>query len=75
MTELEHKVRGGDHAAFPTFDPAATVRFYRRRSCRPLTTDRSRQRWCCGFSGRLLSLIFNPEGKLGTPVIMGMAHG
>ena len=26
---LEHKVRGVDHTAFPTFDPAATVRFYR----------------------------------------------
>ena len=26
---LEHKVRGVDHAAFPTFDPAGTVRFYR----------------------------------------------
>jgi catechol 2,3-dioxygenase-like lactoylglutathione lyase family enzyme len=25
---LEHLVRGVDHAAFPTFDPAATVRFY-----------------------------------------------
>lgn len=25
----EHLVRGVDHAAFPTFDPAATVRFYR----------------------------------------------
>lgn len=24
-----HRVRGVDHAAFPTFDPAATVRFYR----------------------------------------------
>ena len=31
MNELasEHLVRGVDHAAFPTFDPAATVRFYR----------------------------------------------
>jgi catechol 2,3-dioxygenase-like lactoylglutathione lyase family enzyme len=25
----EHRVRGVDHAAFPTFDPVATVRFYR----------------------------------------------
>lgn len=25
----KHLVRGVDHAAFPTFDPAATVRFYR----------------------------------------------
>ncbi|WP_031470028.1 VOC family protein [Sciscionella sediminilitoris] len=25
----EHRVHGVDHAAFPTFDPAATVRFYR----------------------------------------------
>lgn len=25
----DHRVRGVDHAAFPTFDPAATVRFYR----------------------------------------------
>jgi catechol 2,3-dioxygenase-like lactoylglutathione lyase family enzyme len=25
----EHRVRGVDHAAFPTFDPAGTVRFYR----------------------------------------------
>ncbi|WP_370588673.1 VOC family protein [Pseudonocardia sp. C8] len=25
----EHRVQGVDHAAFPTFDPAATVRFYR----------------------------------------------
>lgn len=24
-----HRVRGVDHAAFPTFDPGATVRFYR----------------------------------------------
>jgi catechol 2,3-dioxygenase-like lactoylglutathione lyase family enzyme len=24
-----HRVRGVDHAAFPTFDPAGTVRFYR----------------------------------------------
>lgn len=29
MTELEHKVRGVDHAAFPTFDPKATIHFYR----------------------------------------------
>ena len=29
MTELEHVVRGVDHAAFPTFDPAATIAFYR----------------------------------------------
>jgi catechol 2,3-dioxygenase-like lactoylglutathione lyase family enzyme len=31
MTELQtgHHVRGVDHAAFPTFDPAGTVRFYR----------------------------------------------
>lgn len=29
MSELDHRVRGVDHAAFPTFDPAATVRFYR----------------------------------------------
>lgn len=29
MTELDHRVRGVDHVAFPTFDPAATVRFYR----------------------------------------------
>lgn len=29
MTELDHRVKGVDHAAFPTFDPAATVRFYR----------------------------------------------
>jgi catechol 2,3-dioxygenase-like lactoylglutathione lyase family enzyme len=29
MTELNgHLVRGVDHAAFPTFDPAGTVRFY-----------------------------------------------
>jgi catechol 2,3-dioxygenase-like lactoylglutathione lyase family enzyme len=26
--KLEHLARGVDHAAFPTFDPAATVRFY-----------------------------------------------
>ena len=26
---MEHLVRGVDHAAFPTFDPAGTVRFYR----------------------------------------------
>lgn len=25
----EHRVQGVDHAAFPTFDPAATVHFYR----------------------------------------------
>ncbi|MFG3522043.1 VOC family protein [Nocardia nova] len=31
MTSLhdQHLVHGVDHAAFPTFDPAATVRFYR----------------------------------------------
>ena len=29
MTSDEHRVRGVDHAAFPTFDPTATVRFYR----------------------------------------------
>lgn len=28
MTELEHVVRGVDHAAFPTFDPASTIEFY-----------------------------------------------
>ncbi|WP_300007524.1 VOC family protein [Pseudonocardia sp.] len=26
---LDHRVQGVDHAAFPTFDPAGTVRFYR----------------------------------------------
>ncbi|MEU8120579.1 VOC family protein [Spirillospora sp. NPDC049024] len=29
MIKEEHRARGVDHAAFPTFDPAATVRFYR----------------------------------------------
>jgi catechol 2,3-dioxygenase-like lactoylglutathione lyase family enzyme len=29
MTELAHRVRGVDHVAYPTFDPAGTVRFYR----------------------------------------------
>lgn len=29
MSDLEHKVRGVDHVAYPTFDPAATVKFYR----------------------------------------------
>ncbi len=29
MTDLDHRVRGVDHTAFPTFDPAGTVRFYR----------------------------------------------
>ena len=29
MSEREHLVRGVDHAAFPTFDPAGTVQFYR----------------------------------------------
>jgi catechol 2,3-dioxygenase-like lactoylglutathione lyase family enzyme len=29
MTELQHSVRGVDHVAYPTFDPANTVRFYR----------------------------------------------
>ncbi|MES9541523.1 MULTISPECIES: VOC family protein [unclassified Actinomadura] len=29
MIKDEHRARGVDHAAFPTFDPAATVRFYR----------------------------------------------
>jgi catechol 2,3-dioxygenase-like lactoylglutathione lyase family enzyme len=29
MTELSHRVKGVDHTAFPTFDPAGTVRFYR----------------------------------------------
>lgn len=27
--KTEHRVKGVDHAAFPTFEPAATVRFYR----------------------------------------------
>ena len=26
---MDHRVQGVDHAAFPTFDPAATIRFYR----------------------------------------------
>ena len=29
MTAPDHRVRGVDHVAYPTFDPAATVRFYR----------------------------------------------
>lgn len=29
MPDTVHRVRGVDHVAFPTFDPAATVRFYR----------------------------------------------
>ncbi|MFC8312298.1 VOC family protein [Gordonia hongkongensis] len=29
MSSLPHKVRGVDHVAYPTFDPAATVHFYR----------------------------------------------
>src|SRR5690242_14914793 len=29
MTSLDHRVGGVDHAAFPTFDPAGTVHFYR----------------------------------------------
>lgn len=29
MSELQHRVRGVDHVAYPTFDPAGTVRFYR----------------------------------------------
>ena len=29
MTILEHRVRGVDHVAYPTFDPAGTVAFYR----------------------------------------------
>src|SRR5215510_13340045 len=29
MAKLDHRVKGVDHAAFPTFDPAGTVRFYR----------------------------------------------
>jgi catechol 2,3-dioxygenase-like lactoylglutathione lyase family enzyme len=29
MSERDHRVQGVDHAAFPTFDPAGTVRFYR----------------------------------------------
>ncbi|WP_374612983.1 VOC family protein [Gordonia sp. (in: high G+C Gram-positive bacteria)] len=29
MNPLPHRVRGVDHVAYPTFDPAATVRFYR----------------------------------------------
>ena len=28
-TKPEHRVQGVDHTAFPTFDPAATVKFYR----------------------------------------------
>lgn len=28
-TALDHTVEGVDHVAYPTFDPAATVRFYR----------------------------------------------
>src|SRR6201987_4709636 len=29
MSQLAHTVRGVDHVAFPTFDPAGTVAFYR----------------------------------------------
>ncbi|GGF33999.1 hypothetical protein GCM10011399_28960 [Subtercola lobariae] len=29
VVKPEHRVHGVDHAAFPTFNPAATVRFYR----------------------------------------------
>ena len=29
MTKPVHRVKGVDHTAFPTFDPAGTVRFYR----------------------------------------------
>lgn len=29
MTDTVHKVKGVDHVAYPTFDPAATVEFYR----------------------------------------------
>jgi catechol 2,3-dioxygenase-like lactoylglutathione lyase family enzyme len=29
MTAPDHRVRGVDHIAYPTFDPAATVTFYR----------------------------------------------
>ncbi|WP_430335958.1 VOC family protein [Rhodococcus sp. ACT016] len=29
MRPLAHTIRGVDHVAFPTFEPAATVRFYR----------------------------------------------
>jgi catechol 2,3-dioxygenase-like lactoylglutathione lyase family enzyme len=29
VSGLDHRVKGVDHAAFPTFDPGATVRFYR----------------------------------------------
>ncbi|YCN57642.1 VOC family protein [Rhodococcus erythropolis] len=29
MPELQHSVKGVDHVAYPTFDPAATVKFYR----------------------------------------------
>jgi catechol 2,3-dioxygenase-like lactoylglutathione lyase family enzyme len=29
MTALDHRALGVDHAAFPTFDPAGTVHFYR----------------------------------------------
>ena len=29
MSEFPHRVRGVDHVAYPTFDPAATVRLGR----------------------------------------------
>ncbi|EME66934.1 glyoxalase [Rhodococcus ruber BKS 20-38] len=29
MSALQHKVKGVDHVAYPTFDPAGTVKFYR----------------------------------------------
>ncbi|MBC2640682.1 MULTISPECIES: VOC family protein [unclassified Rhodococcus (in: high G+C Gram-positive bacteria)] len=29
MSDLQHTVKGVDHVAYPTFDPAATVKFYR----------------------------------------------
>jgi catechol 2,3-dioxygenase-like lactoylglutathione lyase family enzyme len=29
VSELQHRARGVDHVAYPTFDPAGTVRFYR----------------------------------------------
>ncbi|KZF09854.1 MAG: VOC family protein [Rhodococcus sp. (in: high G+C Gram-positive bacteria)] len=29
MSDMRHKVKGVDHVAYPTFDPAGTVEFYR----------------------------------------------
>ena len=57
MTTLEHRVKGVDHAAFPTFDPAGTVRFYRDVLGFPVVHSICAVGWGTGGSPRLHPLL------------------